>query len=79
MTPAAIASTSLAFTGAPALRMHPLGRTIQPIDDERCHEEQDDRPVGRVGEAIARARVSCAERCLLDMSPGYVSWVCLLR
>jgi hypothetical protein len=31
MTPAAIASTSLAFTGAPALRMHPLGRTIQPI------------------------------------------------
>ena len=31
MTPAAIASTSLAFTGAPVLRMHPLGRTIQPI------------------------------------------------
>ena len=33
MTPAAaIASTSLAFTGAPVLRVHPLGRTIQPIE-----------------------------------------------
>ena len=56
MTPAAaIASTSLAFTGAPVLRMHPLGRTIQPI--ELCAT----KPTGMPFEAAEAPPEVCSE------------------
>ena len=56
MTPAAaIASTSLAFTGAPVLRVHPLGRTIQPI--ELCAT----KPTGMQFEAAEAPPDVCSE------------------
>ena len=56
MTPAAaIASTSLAFTGAPVLRMHPLGRNIKPI--ELCAT----KPTGTRFEAAEAPADVCSE------------------